>query len=62
MLFGLPVIDHRTVPVMTVDHAHQVMQTHIECPSVACPIKRQARARLVEAHRMVPGIREFSEY
>lgn len=62
MLFGLPVVDHRRVPVMSVDHAHRVMQTHIECPSTACPIKRQARARLVEERRMVPGLWEFSEY
>lgn len=62
MLFGLPVTDHRRVPVMTVGYAHQVMQTHIECPTVACPVKRQARARLIEARRMVPGEREFSAY
>lgn len=62
MLFGLPVTDHRRVPVMTVGYAHQVMQTHIECLSAACPVKRQARARLIEARKMIPGDREFSEY
>ncbi|WP_083872320.1 hypothetical protein [Nocardia testacea] len=62
MQFGVPVTDHRPVPVMTVQHAHQVMQTHIECPAVACPIKRQARARLIEARRMIPGDQEFSGY
>ncbi|MEV0107918.1 hypothetical protein AB0H42_16480 [Nocardia sp. NPDC050799] len=62
MLFGLPVTDHRPVPVMTIDYAHQVMQAHIECPTTACPLKRQARARLIEARKMVPGNQEFSGY
>lgn len=55
MMFGLPVTDHRTVPVMTTHDAHQVMQTHIECPSPACPVKRQAITCLIEARKMVPG-------
>lgn len=62
MQFGLPVTDHRRVPVMTVQHAHQVMQAHIECLSALCPIRRQARTRLVEERRMIPGDREFSGY
>lgn len=62
MQFGVPVTDHRPVPMMTIQHAHQVMQTHIECLSAECPIKSQARARLIESRRMVPGARDFSGY
>lgn len=62
MQFGLPVTDHRRLPVMTVQYAHAVMQDHLECLSADCPIKRQAKARLIEEQRMVPGDREFSAY
>ncbi|MGI5219903.1 hypothetical protein [Nocardia sp. CA-290969] len=47
---------------MTVENAHLVMQTHIECPLTACPLKRQARDRLVEERRLVPGDQEFLGY
>ncbi|WP_245670717.1 hypothetical protein [Nocardia flavorosea] len=48
--------------MMTVQYAHAVMQDHLECLSADCPIKRQAKARLIEEQRMVPGDREFSAY
>lgn len=62
MVFGLPVTDHRRTPVMTISHAHLVMQTHIDCPLTACPLKQQAREHLIEEHRLVPGDREFLGY
>ncbi|MFI6865302.1 hypothetical protein [Nocardia sp. NPDC050406] len=40
---------------MTVSYAHAIMQAHIDCPIVACPVKRQAKARLVQAKRLVPA-------
>jgi hypothetical protein len=48
-------VDHREIPVMTVDYAHRVMQTHLECLLSVCPIKRQAKARLIEAGHLVPA-------
>ncbi|WUI35319.1 hypothetical protein OG804_12250 [Nocardia sp. NBC_00416] len=62
MMFGLPVIDHRRVPVMTVEYAHLVMQAHIDCPLSACPVKRQAKAYLVGERRVIPGDRQFMGY
>ncbi len=62
MTFGLPVTDHRRIPVMTISHAHLVMQAHIDCPLTACPLKQQARDRLIEERRLVPGGREFLGY
>jgi hypothetical protein len=55
MNFGLPVVDHQALPVMTVEMAHAVMQNHIGCLVNVCPRKRQAHARLVEARRLVPA-------
>ncbi|WP_245669524.1 hypothetical protein [Nocardia speluncae] len=47
---------------MTISHAHLVMQTHIDCPLTTCPLKKQARDRLIEERRLVPGDREFLGY
>ncbi|WP_280471511.1 hypothetical protein [Nocardia cyriacigeorgica] len=55
--FGLSITEHRHVPTMTIELAHAVMQQHIECPISGCPIKQQAKARLVAARRMVPADR-----
>ncbi|MEV6341331.1 hypothetical protein AB0M12_42255 [Nocardia vinacea] len=54
-LHGLPPMNHDRVPVMTIDLAHVVMQEHIDCPVVICRVKQQAKARLVEAHLLVPA-------
>ncbi|MBF6455153.1 hypothetical protein [Nocardia cyriacigeorgica] len=54
-MFGLPVLDHQRVPVMTAERAHTVMQQHIDCPVSVCPVKQQAKARLVADRRMVPA-------
>ncbi|MBF6319335.1 hypothetical protein [Nocardia cyriacigeorgica] len=52
----LPPIDHG-VPLggLTVDAAHDVMQRHIDCPITVCPIKRRAKAVLIESGRFVPS-------
>lgn len=62
MIFGLPATDHRRIPVMTVPYAHVVMQSHIDCLLIACPLKRQAKARLVEERRLIPGDGEYLGY
>ncbi|WP_282782430.1 MULTISPECIES: hypothetical protein [unclassified Nocardia] len=54
-MYGIPPTDHSAVPVMTVGYAHLIMQTHIDCPSLACPVKRQAKSRLVEAKHLIPA-------
>ncbi|NEW40436.1 hypothetical protein GV793_16120 [Nocardia cyriacigeorgica] len=56
-MFDLPVAHHQSVPIMTVENAHQVMQRHVECLVSVCPIKQQAKARLVADGRMVPADR-----
>jgi hypothetical protein len=53
-MFGIPVTDHHRVPVMTVEFAHRVMRAHLECLVTVCGLKAQAKARLVEAGKMVP--------
>ncbi|WP_280201936.1 hypothetical protein [Nocardia cyriacigeorgica] len=60
--FGLSITEHRRVPSMTIELAHTVMQQHIEWPISVCPIKQQAKARLVEARRMVPANRPRMGY
>lgn len=54
-LHGLPPMTHDRVPVMTISFAHAVMQDHIDCLLVICPLKRQAKGRLVEARQLVPA-------
>ncbi|MBB5914301.1 hypothetical protein BJY24_003168 [Nocardia transvalensis] len=39
---------------MTTDYAHLIMQNHIDCPTLACPVKRQAKLCLVEAGLLTP--------
>ncbi|BDT87878.1 hypothetical protein GV791_08920 [Nocardia cyriacigeorgica] len=56
-MFGVPVTDHQRLPSMTVAEAHRVMQVHIDCLVSVCPIKQQAKARLVADRRMVPADR-----
>ncbi|WP_228003213.1 hypothetical protein [Nocardia australiensis] len=34
--------------------AHTVMQVHIDCALCVCPVKQQAKLRLIEAKRLVP--------
>ncbi|MBF6455537.1 hypothetical protein [Nocardia cyriacigeorgica] len=60
--FGLSITEHRSLPTMTIELAHAVMQQHIDCPISVCPIKQQAKARLVEAGRMVPANRPQMGY
>lgn len=54
-MYGLPPTNHLALPVMTIDYAHAIMQAHIDCPITACPVKRQAKSRLVEAKHLVPA-------
>ncbi|MBF6426885.1 hypothetical protein IU440_19560 [Nocardia cyriacigeorgica] len=54
-MFGLSITDHRRAPTMTIELAHTVMQQHLECSILVCPIKQQAKAQLVAARRMVPA-------
>ncbi|WP_228785610.1 hypothetical protein [Nocardia cyriacigeorgica] len=61
-IYGLPITDHQRVPVMTITFAHSVMQRHIDCPVSICPLKQQAKARLVAAQRMVPADRPHMGY
>lgn len=51
----IPTTDHGELPVMTVDYAHRVMQTHLTCPVSVCPVKNQAKRRLVECGVLVPS-------
>ncbi len=57
MTYGLPLVDHSRLPdeLMTDMMAHHQMQLHLECPITICPVKRQAKAHLVEARRLVPA-------
>ncbi|WP_280263448.1 hypothetical protein [Nocardia wallacei] len=60
--YGLPVTNHAAIPVMTVEYAHVVMQIHMECPISVCPLKSQARLRLVEAGHLAPADRPKMGY
>ncbi len=51
---GIPITDHSEFPVMTTDHAHVIMRCHIDCPILACPVKRQAKSCLVAAGHLSP--------
>ncbi|RDI51152.1 hypothetical protein [Nocardia mexicana] len=53
-MYGLPITDHRELPVMTTDYAHVIMRSHIDCPTLACPVKRQAKRCLVDAGQLAP--------
>ena len=55
MNYDLPTTDHSPLPIMTVGDAHRIMQSHIDCPISVCPVKQQAKKRLVEDGRMVPA-------
>ena len=48
------VMSHDRVPVMTTGFAHSVMQVHIDCALCVCPVKRQAKQRLIDAKSLVP--------
>ncbi len=48
------VMNHDRVPVMTVAFAHVIMQLHIDCALCVCPVKLQAKQRLIESKRFVP--------
>ncbi|WP_290047829.1 hypothetical protein [Nocardia nova] len=48
------VMNHDRVPVMTVNFAHAIMQVHIDCAFCICPVKQQAKLRLIEANHLVP--------
>lgn len=48
------VMNHDRVPVMTTGFAHIVMQVHIDCALCVCPVKQQAKQRLIEAKHLVP--------
>ncbi|MFX0578020.1 hypothetical protein [Nocardia nepalensis] len=54
-MHGLPVTNHRELPVMTIEYAHAMMQAHLECAASMCPVKAQAKKRLIEAGRFVPA-------
>ena len=48
------VMNHDRVPVMTIGYAHAIMQVHIDCALCVCPVKQQAKQRLIEVKRLVP--------
>jgi hypothetical protein len=54
-LYDLPITDHGALPVMTIDYAHLIMQTHLDCPSTLCPVKAQAKRRLIAAGKFIPA-------
>ncbi len=47
-------LNHDRMPIMTVDYAHVIMQLHIDCALCVCPVKQQAKQRLIEAKHCVP--------
>ncbi len=47
-------MNHDRVPVMTVGYARIIMQAHLDCALCVCPVKQQARQRLVETNHLVP--------
>lgn len=48
-----PVIGgHARLPVMTIEMGHYVMQSHLECFTSHCALRKQATQRLVEAGHM----------
>ncbi|MEV4238722.1 MULTISPECIES: hypothetical protein [unclassified Nocardia] len=40
---------------MTIEYAHVIMQSHLDCQASICPVKAQAKKRLIEAGRFVPA-------
>ncbi len=54
-MYGLPITDHSELPIMTPEKAHSIMQEHLDCPVTICPVKRQAKLRLVQAGHLVPA-------
>ncbi|PPJ25626.1 hypothetical protein C5F51_22635 [Nocardia nova] len=48
------VMNHDPVPVMTVGFAHVIMQVHSDCAVSICPVKQQAKQRLIESKHVVP--------
>ncbi|WP_254206986.1 hypothetical protein [Nocardia alni] len=40
---------------MTIEYAHLVMREHLDCPATICPVKAQAKRRLIEAGKLVPA-------
>lgn len=51
-----PCLGHAALPVMDIATAHLVMRTHIDCWGTICPLRRQAKQRLVEAGRLEPRV------
>ncbi|AHH16838.1 hypothetical protein NONO_c20380 [Nocardia nova SH22a] len=47
-------LNHDRMPIMTVEFAHVIMQVHIDCALCICPVKQQAKQRLIEAKHLVP--------
>ncbi len=54
-MHGLPVTNHSELPVMTIESAHATMQAHLDCAASTCPVKAQAKKRLIDAGRLVPA-------
>jgi len=54
-MFDIPITNHRELPVMTTGYAHTIMQLHLDCPATMCPIKSQAKRRLIEAGKLIPA-------
>ena len=53
--FTMGLLNHAAVPGgITTTYAHHVMQLHLDCSTDTCPIRRQARYKLIEAGQMVP--------
>ncbi|WP_228819332.1 hypothetical protein [Nocardia transvalensis] len=40
---------------MTIEYAHAIMQIHQDCAAASCPVKAQAKNRLIEAGKLVPA-------
>ncbi len=54
-MYDLPITNHAVLPVMTIEYAHLVMREHLDCPATICPVKAQAKRRLIEAGKLVPA-------
>ncbi len=54
-MYNLPISDHSRSPAMTIEYAHSVMQMHLECSISICPIKAQAKGKLIDAGRLIPA-------
>lgn len=50
-MFGYSVRNHARVPVMLVGYARIILEAHRGCPTLVCPVKRQAKVRIREHNR-----------